>query len=296
MLTGAQLDRLAHRRQDEAWLVRTLNGADARMICVAPGQVLTDGDELRWAPTAGVIPDPTQYWILLGRSTDGAPRFALAHRADHPHAGDPAWRALRDLAAALSEVDAVCAAAAVALANWHAAHPRCPRCGTPTVVAGAGWLRRCPVDDSEHYPRTDAAVIMAVVDDADRILLGRNASWPEGRFSTLAGFVEPGETLEDAVRREVAEEVGVAVGAVSYQASQPWPFPASLMVGCRAQATSTNVCVDADEIAVAQWYTRDSFTTDVHEGRLRYPPVSSISHRLIEQWYGGPLPVPPGTW
>jgi NAD+ diphosphatase len=145
-------------------------------------------------------------------------------------------------------------------------------------------------DGSEHYPRTDPAVIMAVVDADDRLLLGRQASWPEGRFSTLAGFVEPGESLESAVRREVAEEVGIAVGAVRYLGSQPWPFPSSLMLGFTARAESTTVVRGDGEIAEARWYTRPELLADIRSGHFHVGPSISISRRLIEHWYGGELP------
>jgi NAD+ diphosphatase len=146
------------------------------------------------------------------------------------------------------------------------------------------------VDGSEHYPRTDPAVIMAVVDADDRLLLGRQASWPQGRFSTLAGFVEPGESLESAVRREVAEEVGLTVGAVRYLGSQPWPFPSSLMLGFTARAETTDVVRHDGEIAEARWYTRPEMLADIRSGALHVAPSISISRRLIEHWYGGPLP------
>lgn len=293
-LTGTPLDRLAHRRDDESWQAAALDHPSSRMICVAPGTVLTTGGpELSWQPTVGVPHDPTQAWLFLGHSEDGVHRFALAHRPDHPYAADPAWRTLRDVAGELNDLDGMSAAAGVALANWHSTHPRCPRCGAPTRLEGAGWLRRCPIDGSEHYPRTDPAVIMAVIDADDRILLGHSPAWPENRFSTLAGFVEPGETLEAAVRREVAEEVGVPIGEVTYLASQPWPFPASLMIGCEARALDVRLTLDAHEIIAAQWFSQDEFTAAVLAGRLLFPPTSSISRRLIERWYGGELPQPP---
>ncbi|PID53278.1 MAG: NAD(+) diphosphatase [Micrococcales bacterium] len=182
------------------------------------------------------------------------------------------------------------AATAVAMWNWHAQHRFCPRCGAATEPAEAGWLRRCQADGSEQYPRTDPAVIMAVVDDAHRILLAHNPAWPPGRFSTLAGFVEPGESLEDTVRRETLEETGVRVGPVTYLGSQPWPFPASLMIGCLGRAVSTSIQVDPAEIDDARWFTQDEFTAAMRRGDLRFPPTASISRRLIEHWYGTPLP------
>ena len=159
----------------------------------------------------------------------------------------------------LSDRDAGIFTTAQALANWHAAHQFCPRCGAPTEPEQAGWIRRCTRDSSEHYPRTDPAVIMAVVDDDDRLLLGRNAQWPEGRFSVLAGFVEPGESFEAAVAREVEEEVGIEVTDVTYLGNQPWPFPSSDMVGFRARAITTSLHPDTVEMAEARWFTRNEY-------------------------------------
>ena len=146
---------------------------------------------------------------------------------------------------------------AVALENWQRLHRFCSRCGERTVIAAAGHIRRCPACGAEHYPRTDPAVIMLVTDDQDRVLLGRQVHWPEGRFSTLAGFVEPGESIEQSVRREVFEEAGVTVGEVEYVASQPWPFPSSLMLGFMARATSSEITVDGEEIQEARWFSRE---------------------------------------
>lgn len=201
------------------------------------------------------------------------------------------WVALRAIGAELSDADAGLATTAVALDAWHARHPRCPRCGAPTTSTAAGWTRRCTVDGSEHYPRTDPAVIMAVVDDADRLLLGHAAAWAPHRFSTLAGFVEAGESVEHAVRREVAEETTVLVGDVEYAGSQPWPFPASLMLGFRAHALSTDVVVDGVELTEARWFSRDELAAAVATGDLVLPSPASIAHALIEDWYGAPVPT-----
>jgi NAD+ diphosphatase len=157
-------------------------------------------------------------------------------------------------------------------------------------VAEAGAFRRCPACSAAHFPRTDPAVIMLVTDDVDRCLLGHNSARPPGWFSTLAGFVEPGETPEDAVAREVHEEVGVRVGAVTYAGSQPWPFPSSLMLGYFATATSTSVTVDGDEISDARWFSREALATAVKRGEVGVPTTLSIAGALITAWYGAPLP------
>jgi len=181
---------------------------------------------------------------------------------------------------------------AVALAQWHARHPCCAVCGARTEVEQAGASRRCPRCSTQHFPRTDPAVIMLVVDDDDRCLLGHNAARDVTWYSTLAGFVEPGETLEDAVMREVAEETGVVVDEVTYAGSQPWPFPSSLMLGFRAHACDTTISVDGVEITKARWFTRDELRREVEAGELVVPSTISISGALIQSWYGAPLPQP----
>jgi NAD+ diphosphatase len=258
------------------------------------------------------VGDGDERLLLLGRDDDGvtylglrvagarqSPRAGTASdvlvhgravTSGHPELPDGlAWASLRTAGADLSDLEAGLVTTAVALDAWHARHPRCPRCGGATRVTQAGWVRTCTVDGSEHYPRTDPAVIMAVVDDADRLLLGQSTAWAQDRWSTLAGFVEPGESLEHAVRREVLEETAVVVGPVEYRGSQPWPFPASLMLGFHARATSTDVRVDGVELARARWFTRDELRDAVESGEVVPPGRSSIARALVEDWFGGPL-------
>ena len=201
---------------------------------------------------------------------------------------------LREAAALLNDRDAGLFTHAVALANWHATHTHCPRCGTPTVTVAAGHAQRCPADGSEHFPRIDPAVIMLVTDPDDRCLLARNRRWPERRVSILAGFVEPGESAEQAVAREVGEETGITVDQVRYVGSQPWPMPQSLMLGFRASAAGDlELRVDDDEIAEAHWFSRDELRGALASREILLPPPVSIAHRLIESWYGEELP---GVW
>jgi NADH pyrophosphatase NudC (nudix superfamily) len=201
---------------------------------------------------------------------------------------------LREAAALLNDRDAGLFTHAVALANWHATHTHCPRCGTPTVTVAAGHAQRCPADGSEHFPRIDPAVIMLVTDPDDRCLLARNRRWPERRVSILAGFVEPGESAEQAVAREVQEETGIVVARVRYAGSQPWPMPQSLMLGFRAAASGDlELRVDDDEIAEAYWYSREELGRALAAQEILLPPPVSIAHRLIESWYGEELP---GVW
>lgn len=199
------------------------------------------------------------------------------------------WRTLREVGVLLSDRDAGLFATMLGLANWHASHTHCPRCGARTQPDQSGWIRRCTQDESEHYPRTDPAVIMAVTDDADRLLLARSPHWPEGRLSVLAGFVEPGESLEAAVAREVLEEVGVVVEQVRYLGNQPWPFPSSLMVGFTSRAVDPTLHLDMDEIVEAVWVTRGELREMVRAGRFGVSPSVSIARRIIENWYGGPI-------
>jgi NAD+ diphosphatase len=197
------------------------------------------------------------------------------------------WASLREVGGDLSDRDAGLASSAVALAAWHARHPRCPRCGEPTELDQAGWARRCPADGTVHYPRTDPAVIVAITDEQDRLLLAHAAHWPQGRFSLIAGYVEPGESLEAAIRREVAEESGLRVGGLAYEGSQPWPFPSSLMLGFRARAEGGRLQVDGTELAAAMFVSRSELAALVTSGDVLLPHRSSIARALIEQWFGG---------
>ncbi len=159
-------------------------------------------------------------------------------------------------------------------------------------MINGGFARHCEVCQRDHFPRTDPAVIVAVVDQRDRLLLGRQATWGN-RVSVLAGFVEVGESLEHAIHREIGEEVDIALSDVNYFGSQPWPFPRSLMLGFFARATSTDICIDADEIVYADWFTRDELSAQIDSGDLALPGSSSIAARLIQAWRDGPTPLPP---
>ncbi|KQY48216.1 hypothetical protein ASD18_08675 [Cellulomonas sp. Root137] len=318
-LSRAGIDRAALLRTEDGFVRTALADPATRVLLVCDAAVVTAAGPtvalLDPADVARLLPADDEAWLLLGRGDGGEAYLArrVADRRPAPTVGEasdvlvhtaptstgPAitptlpdgltWTALRDIGADLSAQEAGLATTAVALDAWHARHPRCPRCGAETRVAQSGWTRVCVVDGSEHYPRTDPAVIMAVVDADDRILLGHAAHWPAGRWSTLAGFVEAGESLEHAVRREVAEETGVVVGDVSYRGSQPWPFPASLMIGFRAQAESTDVHVDGIELTEARWFSRAGLADAVRTGDVIPPGRASIARALVEEWFGGPL-------
>jgi NAD+ diphosphatase len=282
-------DRAALRRDDPGWLAAAWDRA--QVLVVTPEMTTavdeTDaGPRLVLRPSAAIPAGAPRYF--LGEH-GGVPLFAaVAARDSVPSGPDTGWWAgLRELGADLDDLGAGLLTTSVALAQWHQRHPRCPLCGNPTESVRGGWTRRCPVDDSEHWPRVDPAAIMLVHDGADRCVLGRQAAWPQGRYSILAGFVEPGESAEAAVAREVAEEVGLAVTDVRYVASQPWPFPSSLMLGFVARAVGDLTVRRGDgELADAGWFSRDQIRR--REGIGGLPPPVSIARRIIDDWLGDP--------
>jgi NAD+ diphosphatase len=256
--------------------------------------VAADG-HVEQRPSAAAPDGPRRFLGVV----DGVPVFSVTAEPDGAN-----WQTLREFGARADDLDAGLVVCAVALEQWHRRHTHCPRCGADTVETQAGWTRTCVAEGSEHFPRTDPAVIMLIHDGGDRALLGRGKEWGEGRFSTLAGFVEPGESLEAAVAREVFEEVGVAIRDIRYLASQPWPFPASLMLGFIARLDGDpEISLDPVEMAEAEWFTRDEVgkardwtdgalsSTDrppIDGTRLRaIPPHLSISRYLIDAWLDG---------
>ena len=279
-LARATVDRAAHHRTDQAWLDAAWRDSSTRVMVVGAGMVAVDGDDLR---LVGPAEAPEGERFLLGED-DG-----VAYLAVQIDSAPDGGATLRDAGGLFGDRDAGLAVHAVSLANWHVTHTHCPRCGTPTEVTHAGHVRRCPSDGSEHYPRTDPAVIMLVVDEDERCLLGRSVAWPEKRVSTLAGFVEPGETPEHAVVREVFEEVGIVVDSCRYAGSQPWPFPSSLMLGYYATAAHATPRPDGDEVVAAQWFSRAELEKAVADGEIVPPGGVSIARRLVEGWFGGPL-------
>lgn len=284
-------NRLGLRRTDEQWLADVRRDPVTRVLVVAGNRLRPVDGEIRWtAPDEA--PDGTL--VLLGDRDDVVHLAVIVAPEDAP--GEPdEWVPLRAVLPLLAEDAAVQAPLlmhAIGLAEWHHATRFCPRCGGTLVSRAAGHELRCTQCDRAQFPRTDPAVIMAITHgegDDEAILLGRNTAWPVGRWSTLAGFCEPGETLEDAVRREVDEEVGVTVGEVTYFGSQPWPLPASLMLGFTGKALTTEIDVDGAEIEEARWWTRADFEAAGRSGELVVPCGISISSSLIETWFGRPL-------
>lgn len=284
---GARLDRAGEHRHDAAWVSERLADPASRAVVVTRGGVLVDpADETRLArlslspepePGAGELAP-----VLLGLQ-DGAAVFAIDGGRREDAAG------LRDAVARLSGEEAALAGHAAALLNWHRFHPHCSRCGHATDVGEAGYVRTCPNCGASHHPRTDPVVIMAVIDEPnDRVLLGRQATWPPGRYSALAGFVEPGESLEEAVAREVREETGVEIDPQPrYVASQPWPFPTTLMLGFHARYAGGDPHVGDGELEDVRWFTRDELREALADrGEVRMPPPQAIAHRLIADWVG----------
>ena len=281
-------DRAADLRVDEAWLAGAWSDPRTRAVPLAVTRfpVSEGGDAVRWRRPSDLSDARPRLFLGL---REGVAHFAVL--VDEPDQ-EERWTSLRGVVHSLPEPDAGFMVHAVALAEWHAGHRFCPRCGGRLRVTDAGHVLTCEQCERQQFPRSDPAVIMMVT-HGDRALLGRQPSWPEGRYSTLAGFVEPGESLEEAVVREVAEETGVEVTDVTYFGNQPWPFPQSLMVGFFARAVTTEVTVDGDELSDARWFTREELRCGAEAGSLVLPSGISISRSLVEAWYGGPLP---GSW
>jgi NAD+ diphosphatase len=282
-------NRLGLQRTDEEWLADRWRDPATRVLVVAGTRLWVVDGEVRW-----VTPDaaPEGRRVLLGESSGGT-WFAIFVDPDDAPGEQSQWLPLRGLLASLPDRRDLAPLLfhAVGLAEWHFATRFCPRCAGVLEPRAAGHELRCTACGRAQFPRTDPAVIMAVVHD-ERLLLGRQPSWPADRWSTLAGFCEPGETLEDAVRREAGEEVGLPVGDVTYFGNQPWPLPASLMLGFVAHAESADIDVDGAEIEAARWFTREQFGSAMAAGELQVPRGVSISSSLIAHWYGAPLPGP----
>ncbi|CAM3539090.1 NAD(+) diphosphatase [Nocardioides zeicaulis] len=287
-------NRLGLRRTDDAWLSARTTDPATRVLVVAGNRLRPVDGAIAWVPPAEAPDGDT---ILLGEQ-DGVVHLAVLVAPDDAPGEPEEWVPLRSVLGVLSDDDLAQAPLlmhAIGLAEWHHATRFCPRCGGDLVSRAAGHEMRCTSCDRAQFPRTDPAVIMAITHgdgDDEAILLGRNAAWPQGRWSTLAGFCEPGETLEDTVRREVHEEVGVRVGEVRYFGSQPWPLPASLMLGFTGRSTTTDIDVDGAEIEEARWWTRAQLEAAARSGEIVVPRNVSISSSLIETWFGRPLTGP----
>jgi NAD+ diphosphatase len=290
-LTLISSDREALSRADPGMVAP---GEDARYLVTRAGEAALREDDDGTLRVSLEDADPrggaNQPLVLLGRR-DGLRILAVEIPEPSAEIDDPGrdLRDLRRVADQLGPDDADLALTAVAMGSWHRSMRHCPLCGDLLEPEMGGWVLRCREDGTEHFPRTDAAVIMAVRDSEDRLLLARNANF-RGRFhSVLAGFVEPGESLENAVAREVAEEVGLEVEEVEYVGSQPWPFPRSLMLGYRAWVPgSVELTLQEDEIAEARWFTREELGAALAAEEVEIPGNASLGRALIDDWYGGP--------
>jgi NAD+ diphosphatase len=288
VFSGPFIDRLAPARRDPRALQDALADPAARIVPVWRSRSLVRRDRelaaclLEAAACRRLLERPEDL-ILLGRFR-GAPTLVLEVEGEQPPRLDDGseFVDLRRAGALLDFEEAGLLAYARAMISWRNRHRFCGRCGAPNRALQAGHVMACTAGgcDSQVFPRLDPAVIVLVT-DGERALLGRQAAWPAGRYSTIAGFVEPGESLEDAVYREVLEETGVRVGALRYHSSQPWPFPSSLMLGFIAQAASHEVQLGDDELEDAQWFSR----AEIAAGTPKLPPPQSVSYRLIEDWY-----------
>src|SRR4051794_19829503 len=280
--TGAGLDRADHVRLDAERLADLMANGDARLLRLAElDPVLDEEGRLAWDPLDGADGD----YLFLGLD-EGAPLFAPLVRIQA--LGQRAWSVFR-LLAMMSAKDAAIWGAARSVNEWHNRHRFCGICGTETGIFRAGWGRKCPACAAEHFPRVDPVVIMLAEHDG-RVLLGRQPQYPQGRYSALAGFVEPGESIEEAVARELMEEAGIAVRDVRYVASQPWPFPGQLMMACIASAESDALNLDGNELDDAFWATRaevEAALAGDPAAPFQAPPPFAIANTLLTRWSAG---------
>jgi len=304
---GGGLDRAAHLRGDAQGLVAHLAAPETRIVPVWRGKPAFRGegtvDLVSVAPGDGLLADAAGAPVFLGLARNRAwfaqdistwqpdqpevapGQFFDATQQVHPALEGARFAELRGVMAGLSMLDAELVATAKAIMGWHRSHGFCSACGVASEVTQAGWQRTCPACGTHHFPRTDPVVIMLIT-LGNSVLVGRSPGWPEGMYSLLAGFLEPGETVEAAVRREVVEEAGVRVGAVDYLASQPWPYPSSLMIGCRGAALSRDITLDPNELEQAMWVTREEML-EAFAGR--HPVIQparngAIAHFLLRNW------------
>lgn len=316
---GGGLERAAHLRKDRDAMAQAWAAETTQVLLLWRGKPLARRsaadrglDQLAWLPPQHpVVANRADERLFLGLTGDGAALFAcdlgdwrpdaldemalasFADASEQQHPDLPAgfvFAELRRIMTHVTPLEAEQAATAKALLSWHSSHRFCARCGDPSEMIDSGWQRRCPSCNAGHFPRTDPVVIMLITHGED-VLLGRSPGWPAGMYSLLAGFVEPGETLEAAVRREVIEETGVRVGDVGYLSSQPWPFPMSLMFGCEGKALSREITIDPEEIEDAIWVSRQEMMT-VFAGehpQIKPSRKGAIAHFLLQNWLADTL-------
>lgn len=292
-LAAKPIDRAAHRRTDGAWLDNAFNRDDVLILVLRDGAPLADKDGgLVWLGPEAARVFPGSPRLFLGEDKSGAPVFAIAapEKFDLENslvAGVGEFIEFRAAASVMGETDANCASTARSLFLWHGTHGFCAKCGAQTAIVEAGWKRECQACGTEHFPRTDPVAIMLAVKDG-KALVGRQAMWPAGFISCLAGFCEPGETIEQAAARELFEEAGIKCDPASaeYVACQPWPFPSSLMVGLILEAENDDITVDKKELESAEWISRADMQKILRGAHDRYfsPPKTAIAHHILAKW------------
>ncbi|MTJ79698.1 MAG: NAD(+) diphosphatase [Telmatospirillum sp.] len=298
---GGGLDRASLWRSDDKWILSQLDRPEARLVPLSAGRVAIfqqGGGPVVAMPRAGDY----RFWLRNGWPLhflglrDGSPLFVIDLPDDAPapaiDGSDAQFTDLREVGAILPHPDASLLAYARALTHWHHTHRFCGRCGSPTESRQGGHMRQCLSADcaAQHFPRTDPAVIMLVI-AGDHCLLGRQARWRPGMFSALAGFVEPGESFEEAVAREVMEETGIPIRHLRYHSSQPWPFPGNVMIGFHVSADRSPLRIDHNELETADWFTRDDIRAFDRHGRS-LPNADSIARRRVEDWVEGRIQAP----
>lgn len=288
----AEVDRAAHLRLDESYLKDAWK--NAKVLQFQDEKFLSNDNQLAFVEGKQLGDYQSQSDYFLGvdnvENKESAHYFVRNYSSEAQADKDlpiENLRTLREIGAFLSPRDIGLSVHAQGLANWHKKHPRCSQCGAATTVISGGSVRRCLIDESEHYPRTDSAIIVLVKDDQDRILLGRQKVWPKNRFSTFAGFVEPGESFEHCVVREVAEEAGINLTKINYLGSQPWPFPSSLMIAFEAVTDNpTAARPDGNEIEEIRWFSRAEMKQAITDATLILPLDISVARQMINGWYG----------
>jgi len=293
-LASQPVNRAAHHRTDAAWLEAAMNAENVLVFLMQKGSPLVNmsGENLVWLGPEFARLAPREEYVFLGLDTAGAPIFSVnmgaAFKLDGSLLqGTGDFTDMRTAASNLSPMEANLAATARSLLEWHRSHQFCSKCGAESTPVEAGWKRVCPACGAEHFPRTDPVAIMLAVKD-DKCLLGRQANWPAGFWSALAGFVEPGETVEQAATRELEEEAGIKAdpSKAEYIFCQPWPFPSSLMVGIIVEAETTEVSVEQDELEAARWITREE-ARQVLAGThpdIYAPPPMAVAHHILKTW------------
>ncbi len=286
--------RVNQESLDQLWQrAQILQIAEGRIAAVDSKLSLISADQVAAHIAAHTFTEGSRYFLGLDLHTK-APFFAWDTEwvdTIDDEVKEVGFSTVREIGSLLSEQELEISLHAMGLSNWHRAHPRCPRCGGATRVDLGGAARTCDADGSQHHPRTDSAVIVLVKDRSDRILLGHQPIWPEGRFSTFAGFLEPGETFEQCVAREVLEESAVVVTELNYLGSQPWPFPASIMIAFEAVTDNPERAQgDGQEITEVKWFTRAQLLAAAKDGSLLLPPSISVARKMIERWLGESAP------